>query len=199
VLNDPNYVTGAGADTRVRLGAFLELITLIAGIGTAVTLFSILKRQNEGFALGYVATRVLESTIMVVGIIGVLSVVTLRQDFAGGGGDPGALKMAGQTLVTFHEWTRILGPQFCAGFGNGILLGYLMFRSGLVPRPMATWGLFVGGPVALLAGILLLFGAGDPPSGLLVLLTIPEIVWEGFIAIYCTWKGFRPSRILADL
>ena len=148
VLNDTNYIVSAGADTRVSLGAFLEVITAIANIGTAVTLFPILKRQNEGVALGYVASRVLESTVIVVGLISLLSVVTLRQDVGGAGAaDSGSLVIAGQSLVAFHDWTFLLGPAFCAGFGNGLLLGYLMYTSGLVPRRMALLGL-IGGPLA---------------------------------------------------
>jgi len=151
VLNDAGYILGAGADARTELGAFLEVLTAIANIATAVVLFPILRRVSEAVALGYVALRIVEGTVIVIGLITLLAVVTLRQDFAGAGGDSGALGMAGQTLVAFHEWTRILGPQFCAGFGNGILLGYLMYKSGLVPRWMAWLGL-VGGPLAFAGG-----------------------------------------------
>jgi hypothetical protein len=124
--------------------------------------------------------------------------VTLREQFAGGGADAGALGLVGQSLVAVHDWTFLLGPQFCAGFGNGILLGYLMYKSGLVPRRMAMLGLFVGGPLAFLGGVLVLFGAFDTPSAGLLAFTAPEIVWEAFIGIYCTWKGFRPSPYLTE-
>jgi hypothetical protein len=113
VLNHADYILGAGTDTRTEFGAFFEILTAMAGIATAVVLFPILRRVNEAVALGYVAVRIVESTIIVIGLISLLSVVTLRADFAGAGGDSGALGMAGQTLVAFHEWTRILGPQFC--------------------------------------------------------------------------------------
>ena len=122
------------------------MILAIAGIGTAVTLFPILKRQNEGFALGYVATRVVECTIIVVGIISVLSVVTLRQDLAGAtGANAASLETVGTSLVAVKDWTFLFGPGLCAGIGNGILLGYLMYTSRLVPRYLAVLGL-VGGP-----------------------------------------------------
>jgi uncharacterized protein DUF4386 len=148
VLNDPNYIVGAGADTRVSLGAFFEVILVIANIGTAVMLFPILRRQNESVALGYVAARVLESTVIVVGNVSLLSVVTLRQDFAGAAGAGAAsLVTAGKSLAAIHDWTFLLGPGFCAGAGNGLLLGYLMYRSALVPRAMAVLGL-IGGPLA---------------------------------------------------
>jgi hypothetical protein len=198
VLNDADYILGAGADTRIAAGALLEILLAIANIATAVVLYRIARRIHESIALGYVALRIVESTIIIVGLISLMSVVTLREDFAGSGADSDTLSLAGQSLVAFHDWTFLLGPQFCAAFGNGILLGYLMYKSGLVPRPMAMLGLFVGGPLAFLGGILVLFGAFDQPSAPLLLLTIPEIVWEGFIAIYCTWKGFRPSPFLTE-
>ncbi len=134
---------------------------------------------------------------MVIGLISLLSVVTLREDFAGAGGDPGALGMAGRTLVAFHEWTRILGPQFCAGFGNGILLGYLMYKSGLVPPRMALLGL-IGGPLAFAGGTAVLFGALEAGSPGLFLLTALEILWEASLTICLIVNGFRPSPILPD-
>src|ERR1700736_588517 len=97
VLSDPNYITGAGADTRVLLGAFLELLLIISNIGCAVVLFPLLKRQNEGLALGYVAARLVECTFILVGILSVLAVVTLRQ--GAGGADAGSLLTAGKSLV----------------------------------------------------------------------------------------------------
>jgi hypothetical protein len=119
------------------LGAFLEIILAISGIGTAIVLFPILRRQSESVSLGYVATRVVESTVIVVGLISLLSVVTLRQDFADTArGNPVLYVGLGKSLVAIHDWTFLLVPAFCAGFGNGILLGYLMYTSGLVPRPM---------------------------------------------------------------
>jgi hypothetical protein len=198
VLNDPDFVLGSGSDDRVAAGALLEILLAIANIATAVVLYRIARRVHESIALGYVALRIIESAIILVGVVSLLSVVTLRENLAGGGADADTLRLAGESLVAVHEWTRILGPQFCAAFGNGILLGYLMYKSGLVPRRMAMLGIFVAGPLALLAGVFLLFGSGDAQSGPLALLTLPEIVWEGFVAVYCTWKGFRPSPYLAE-
>jgi hypothetical protein len=198
ILNDADYILGEGADTRISLGAFLEVLTAIANIATAVVLFPILRRVNEAVALGYVALRIVEGTIIVMGLISLMSVVTLREDFAGAGGaDSGSLDIAGQTLVAFHEWTRLLGPQFCAGFGNGLLLGYLMYKSGLVPRRMALLGL-IGGPLAFAGGTAVLFGTLENPSAGLFALTAVEIAWELSLAIYLTFKGFRPSAILAE-
>jgi Domain of unknown function (DUF4386) len=197
VLNDAGYVLGAGADTRIALGALLEVLLAVSGIATAVVFYPVLKRQSESIALGYVAARTVESIIILVGVVAILSVVTLRQDVGGAGAtDPATLEIAGRSLVAFHEWTRLLGPQFCAGFGNGILLGSLLYASGLVPRRMAWLGL-VGGPLAVAGGILVLVGASDPRSAPLVLLTALEVLWEASLTIWLIVKGFRPSPIAA--
>ncbi len=197
LLKHADYIVGAGADKRIFVGALLEIITAIANIATAVVLFPIVRRQSESIALGYVASRTLESTIIVVGIVSVLSVVKLRQDVGGvGATDSGSLVIAGRSLVAFHDWTFLLGPQFCAGFGTGLLLGYLMYTSGLVPRRMALLGL-IGGPLAFLGGTLVLFGVFDPGSAPLFLITLPEIAWEASLGIYLIVKGFKPSPILA--
>lgn len=195
VLDDPaGYIAGAGADNRILLGAFLELLLIIANIGTAVVLFPILKRQNETLALGYVTARIVECVFIAVGVLAVLAVVTLRQDAAGG--DTGSLGAYAESLAAIKDWTFLLGPGFVVGVGNGLMLGYLMYRSGLVPRPMAILGL-IGGPLICLSGIGVMFDvfdAGSPPQGIA---TIPEFVWELSLGLYLTFRGFRPSPILA--
>jgi hypothetical protein len=133
VLDDTNFVLGAGADGGVAVGAFLEVLLIVANVGTAVALFPILKRQNEPLALGYVTARVMECTFIAIGIVSLLAVVTLRQDAAGG--DPSSLVTAGQSLVAVHDWTFLLGPGWVGVLGTGLILGWLMYRSGLVPRP----------------------------------------------------------------
>ena len=191
VLDDAGYVVGGGADTRISVGAFLEVILVISNVGTAVALFPILRRHGEGLALGYVATRILESTVIVVGIVSLLSVVTLRQDVAGSA-DPGSLVLAGQSLVAVHDWTFLFGPAFCAGFGNGLVLGYLMYRSGLVPRRMALLGI-IGGPLAFASATAVLFGLYEQTSGPSFVATLPEMVWEASLGIYLIAKGFKVS------
>jgi hypothetical protein len=193
VLNDAEYILGAGADTRIQLGAFLEILLAITGIGTAVVLFPVLRWQSEAIALGYVATRIMESAIIVVGIVSVLSVLTLQQDAGGAGAaNAGSLTDTGRSLVAIHDWTFLIGPGLCAGLGNGLLLGYLLLKSGLVPRPMALIGVF-GGPLCFLSGIGVLFGLYEDVSGVKFLLTFPEIVWEASLAIYLTFKGFKAA------
>lgn len=197
VLSDTGYVLGNGDDTRIALGALLEIILAVSGIATAVVFFPILKRQNEAVALGYVASRTVESIIILAGVLAVMSVVTLRQDVGGtGAADPATLEIAGRTLVAVKDWTFLLGPAFCAGLGNGLLLGYLMYASGLLPRPMALLGL-IGGPISVAGAIAVLFGAWDQTSATQFILTIGEILWEASLTIWLIVKGFRPTPITA--
>jgi hypothetical protein len=193
VLDDPRYIVGAGADTSVSLGAFLELILIIANIGTAVVLFPILRRVNEILALGYVTARVVECVFIAVGILSLLTVVTLRQE-AAAGADAGSLVAVGQSLVALHDWTFLLGPGFVVGIGNGLMLGYLMYRSALVPRGMAMLGL-IGGPLVCASGIAILFGVFEAGSVWQAIATIPEFFWELSLGIWLTVRGFNPSAL----
>jgi hypothetical protein len=196
VLTDPGYITGAGAaDTGVFLGAFLELLLIIANIGTALVLFPILKRQNEVLALGYVAARVVECVFIAVGLLSLLTLMTLRREAAGA--DAGALLAVGRSLVAVHDWTFLLGPGFVVGVGNGLMLGYLLYRSGLVPRSMAVLGL-VGGPLVCATGIAVLFDVVEQGGAVQMIAVIPEFLWELLLGIYLTVKGFRSSAAAAE-
>jgi len=195
VLNNTNYILGAGDDTRIQLGALLEIGLAISGIATAVVFFPVLKRQSESAALGYVASRTVESILILVGVISLLSVVTLREDVGGPGAtDPATLEIAGRSLVAIKDWTFLLGPAFCAGLGNGLVLGYLMYTSGLVPRRMALLGI-IGGPVSVAGAIAVLFGAWEQTDPIQLLLTLGEIAWELSLTVWLIVKGFNPSPI----
>lgn len=191
VLHDAEYVLGGGFDTRVSTGALFEILLAICNIATAIVIFPVVRRAKETVALGYVASRIVESVIILAGVISLMSIVTLRAGFVPGG-DANAFTMAARSLLAFHDWTFLLGPQFCAGFGNGLLLGYLMYRSELVPRRMALLGL-VGGPLAFIGGVLVLFDVLKPMSGGLFALTALEIAWELSLTIYTIARGFRSS------
>jgi hypothetical protein len=194
LLDDPRYIVGGGAaDNGLSLGALLELILIIANIGTAVVLYPVVKRVNEILALGYVTARVIESVFIAVGILIVLSMVTLRQEAAGA--DAGSLLAVGQSLVALQKWTFLLGPGFVVGIGNGLILGYLMYRSGLVPRGMAILGL-IAGPVLLARFVGILFGVFEPISVLGSLMVVPEFVWELGLGIWLIVKGFKPSAAI---
>jgi hypothetical protein len=192
VLDDPvGYVAGAASDNRIFFGAFLELL-VIANIGTAVVLFPILRRQSEVVALGYVTARIAECTFIAVGILAVLTIVTLGQERSGA--DAGAIAYA---LAALKDWTFILGPGFVVGVGNGILLGYVMYRSGLVPRRLAVLGL-VGGPLVCASGVAVMFGVFDQGGTGQSIAVIPEFFWELGLGLWLTFKGFTPSPILAQ-
>jgi Domain of unknown function (DUF4386) len=191
VLDHPvGYIAGAGHDTQILFAGLLELLLIIANIGTAVVIFPIVRRQNEELALGYVTARVIECTFILVGILCVLGIITLRNQVAG----PSEGTVA-YTLAGIKDWTFLLGPGWVVGWGNGLILGYLMYRSELVPRPAALLGL-IAGPLIIASGTAVMF-TGDDPSDTLRSLqgiaTIPEFLWELFLGVYCTLKGFRPS------
>jgi hypothetical protein len=192
-LTDRGYITGAGAaDTSVLLGAFLELLLIIANIGTALTLFPVLKRQSEALALGYVAARIVECVFIAVGLLSLLTLVTVRREATGL--DAGALTALGAGLVALHDWTFLLGPGFVVGVGNGLTLGYLMYRSGLVPRPLAALGL-IGGPLVCASGAAVLLGVVEQGAAGQIVATMPEFFWELLLGLYLTVKGFRSSAL----
>ncbi len=190
VLSDPNYVTGAGPDGRVFLGAFLELMLILTNIGCAVILFPLLKRVNEGLALGYVAARLVECAFIGIGLLSLLTIVTMRQGAVAA--DAGSLVVLGKSLVALHDWTFLLGPGFTDGIGTGLILGYLMYRSGLVSSRMALFGV-VGGPLLAVSGVAVLFGVIPQGSALQGIATVPEIIWELFLGLWLTFKGFDAS------
>jgi hypothetical protein len=191
LLDQPDYILGAGHDTQITIGALLEILTAICNIGTALALYPVARRYAHRAALGYVAVRIVESTIIVAGIVSVLAVVTLRQQFAGTA-DPETLTIAGQSLVAFHDATFLLGPGFCAGIGNGLVLGFIMLTSGLLPRRLAAFGM-IAGSFAVAAATGALLGVYEPQSGPQMLLTFPEMVWELTFGIYLIAKGFTPG------
>jgi len=189
------FILGGGSDTAVQVGALSEVLLVIANVGTAVVLYPILKRQNEIVALGFIMERVLEGVAIMVGFFSLLAAVTLRQDAAGAGGaNAAALVTAGKSLVAVHDWTFLIGPGFLDGLGTGLFLGYLMYRSGLMPRGLALLGL-IGGPLVMASGIAVLFGVFKAGGAEQFIATIPEILWELSVGIYLIVKGFKPSPI----
>ena len=112
VRDDADFVLGAGSDTGVLWGAFAEVVVALAGIGTAVVLFRVARRQSETAALGFVTARVLEAALIIVGVVSLLSLVTLRHDVAGSAGaDPASLITIGQTHLATYDWAFLLGQS----------------------------------------------------------------------------------------
>jgi hypothetical protein len=183
VLDDPaGYIAGGGKDNQIYLGAFLEFLLILANVGTAVVLFRIARRQYETLAIGYVAARIIECVFLAAGIIFVLGVVSLRHD------SPDAADLA-VSLAQLKDWTFLFGPGLVVPFGNGLLLGYLMYKSGLVPRWMALLGL-IAGPLLLIGQLGVLFDVWEPTSAAGILVA-PEFVWELSLGVYAAVWGFR--------
>ncbi len=191
-VRGPNYILGSGPDSPVIWGAILEMIVALAGIGTAVTLYPVLKKQNKGRALGFVTSRVLEAATIYVGIVSLLSIVTLRQAGAGAG----AL-VTGQALAAQYYWTFLFGQSFIPAV-NAVLLGSLLFQSRLVPRALPVLG-FTGAALLVAAWTGTLFGLLGQMSPTSALAALPIALWEFSLGIYLVVKGFKPSPITAGL
>ena len=197
VLHNSGYITSPGADTRVVAGCLLDLVNAIASVGTAVTLFPVIRRQNEGLALGFVASRSFEAAVIVIGVVSLLAVVTLRRDLAGvQGTDLPALVIAGRSLVAVRDWTFLLGPGLMPAF-NALCLGSVLYRSRLVPRIIPAIGL-AGAPLLVAAAVATLFGVNTQTSLLSEIATIPIFIWELTVGVYLTVKGFRPSPLTGE-
>src|SRR3954454_12030490 len=195
VHDQADFVLGAGSDTGVLWGAFTEVVVAISGIGTAVVLFPVAKRQSETAALGFVASRVVEGCLIIVGVVGVLSIVTLRNNAAGtAGADRSSLVTAGHTLSAVYDNAFLLS-QSLAPIVNACCLGYVMYRSGLVPRILPILG-FIGVPLLLAADIAVFFGVIDRAAPINALAALPIALWEFSLGVYLTVKGFRPSSPL---
>lgn len=193
-VSDPAFVLGGGYDRGIAIGAFLELLLIAANVGTALALYSILRRRHPVLSLGFVAARIVECVFIAVGIVSLLALNTLRLQ---GAADEGALVVVGQALVAVHDWTFRLGPGVVVGIGNGLILGYMMWRTRLVPRALSILGL-VGGPCILIGGTAVIFGLVEAGSAVQLILTIPEFFWELLLGLWLTAFGFSRSG-LADL
>ena len=170
------------------IGGILEIIVALAGIATAIVLFSVLKKQSEGLALGLVASRVLEASTIFLGVAFLLSIVTLRQ--AGAGVD--AL-VTSRTLVALYDRIFLLGQSFMPAV-NDLLLGFLLYKSRLVPRSLSLIGL-VGGPVLIAGYIAVLFGLIGQHAPLTGLFALPVALFEFSLGVWLTVKGFNSSAI----
>ena len=191
VLEDPDWVLGAGSETPVLIGAFLEFLVGVTGIASAVILYRVTRRVDPKAAIGFVATRTLEAATITVGLVAVLAIVTLRQD--PGTADPGMLTTAARSLVAVHDWTFLFGPGAMAAL-NAICLGSVLYRSRLVPRLLPTLGL-IGAPVLVASCTMVLFGVHEQVSDSAMLMTLPIAAWEFGLGVWLTVKGFRTDAV----
>ncbi|MEU4291727.1 DUF4386 domain-containing protein [Kribbella sp. NPDC026596] len=187
---NPDLTVAAGHDNQLLAAGFLDFVNALAGVGSAVALFPVLKRQNQSLALGFVTSRLVEAAVIMTGVVCLLAVVTLNQQGTGTGA-------GGQALVAVRDWTFLFGPGFMACI-NAVLLGTLMYQSRLVPRIIPTLGL-IGAPLLFTANLATLFGHNEQDSGITMLATLPIAFWELSVGIWMTVKGFKPSPITANL
>ena len=195
VRDDADFVLGVGSDTAVLWGALSEVVVALAGVGTAVVLFRVARRQSETAALGFVASRILEAAGILVGVVSLLSLVSLRDVAGTAGADPASLVTTGHSLLATYDNAFLLSQSLMPVF-NALCLGYVMYRSGLVPRILPIMGL-VGAPLLLTSDILIFLGVIDRVSPFAAVAFIPIAVWELSLGSYLTVKGFKPSAVAA--
>jgi uncharacterized protein DUF4386 len=194
VDNPEGFITGHGSKTPVLLGSWLEVITALAGIGTAIALYPVTRRVSKSAAIGFVTSRVTEAALILVGVVSLLTVVTMRADLAGAtGARADALRVTGHALLEMRQWTFLLGPGVMAGI-NGLFLGYVMYRSRLVPRIIPTIGL-IGAPLILASSTATMFGLWDQLSRPAAALALPVAAWEFSLGVWLTVKGFKPEAL----
>jgi hypothetical protein len=188
MLDNPGLIAG-GADptTGIATGAALETLLIIANVATAVVAYPVLKRESEMGAIGYVSARLVEGVFIAIGIVSALAFLLMRQDASAV-----ATPALGDAFVSLYHRAFLLGPGFMAGLANGVILGYLMYRSELVPRGM-TWLGLIGGPLIMITGIAVMFDVIERQSAIQAIATAPEFFWELSLSIYCIIKGFRLS------
>jgi len=191
-VKEAGYIAGDGPDTGALIGGVLELIVGLAGIGTAVVLYKVLKRQNQAAALGFVGSRVLEGTLLFAGVASILTVVALRQ--AGVGADG---LVTGQALVGMYDSLFLLGQGLIPPL-NALLLGFLLYRSGLVPKILPLAG-FIGAPLLVAGHIGTMFGVWERVNVLAGIGVLLIAGWEFSLGVYLVVKGFKPSPITADM
>ena len=196
VLSDPAFIVRSSADTGVLWGAVLELIVAFAIVGTGVVLFPVLRRQNEAVALGFVTSRLFEAGVITVGILSLLSIVTLQQEIgATAAADAGSLVITGQSLVAIHDWSFLIGQTLLPGI-NALLLGSLFYQSRLVPRVIPVLGL-IGGPLLISSAIGQVLGINEQYSAWSAIAVLPIFLWELLLGLWLVFKGFRNVPVVA--
>jgi len=197
VIADPTgYISTPVSNAAVQWGSVLEVLTAASGVATAVVLYPVMRRVSRTAAIGFVTSRVVEAALILVGVVSILSVLTLQQHFAGAtGAQAQSLGVTGESLVAMRQWTFLLGPGVMAGV-NDLLLGYLLYRSGLVGRVIPMIGL-VGAPIILAGDTVTILGGWGQTSGPGLLCALPVAVFELSVGVYLTVKGFRPAAVAA--
>ena len=183
--------------TRVIIGVLFELINCTTVIVIPVMMFPIFNKDNEGLALGYLGFRIIESIILIVGIISLLSLLTLSQDYLKAAAPRVSnFQTLGTLLQTVDNWTYLLGIEVFFPLG-ALILNYLLYQSELIPRFISGWGL-IGAPMVLASALLVMFGLINPSSTIHVVLMLPIAVQEMVFAVWLIVKGFNPAVLTSD-
>ncbi|KIL39022.1 hypothetical protein SD70_22620 [Gordoniibacillus kamchatkensis] len=195
ILNGPDYlVKGAEHGSQVILGALMELILVVSAVGTATTMFPILRKYDETIALWHVCFRFLEAIIITIGVISVLSLLTLSREFvAAAAPDTASFQASGTVLRALHDWTFLLGPNFMLGI-NTMMYSYIFYKSKLVPRFIPVLGM-TGSALVFLAAILEMFDVIRQISAWGAMLSLPVAANEMILAIWLIVKGFNSSAL----
>lgn len=198
ILGTDYLTAGSQQANGVILGALMELILVVSAVGTAATMFPILRKHNETVAIWHLIFRFLEAVIITVGVISVLSLVTLSRDFtAAGAADAASFHAAGTALKAIHDWTFMLGPNFMLGI-NTMMYSWIFYQSRLVPRFIPMLGM-TGSVLILLSALLVMFGVIEQVSAWGALLALPIFANEMILAVWLILKGFHPSAVHGSL
>jgi hypothetical protein len=195
ILKGPDYlITGSEHANQVILGALMELILVVSAIGTATTMFPILRKYNETIALWHVCFRFLEAVIITVGVISVLSLLTLSREYvAAGAPDTSSFQASGIAIKAIHDWTFLLGPNFLLGI-NTIMYSYIFYKSKLVPRFIPILGM-TGAALVFICALLVMFGVIQQVSAWGGILALPVAANEMILAVWLLFKGFNQSAL----
>ncbi|MFX0151897.1 MAG: DUF4386 domain-containing protein [Candidatus Hodarchaeota archaeon] len=197
ILQASDYLTEISEkEIQVALGAFFYFIMAAAGAGIAIPMYPILKRHNEGMALGAVGFRMIEGAIFMVGVMCVLALVPLSQEFvdAGASADP-YFQNIGKLLLTGYTIDQAVVPGVFAFSIGALMYYYIFYQSKLVPRWLSVWGL-IGITLGIANGLLDIFGGIDETISML--LDLPIFVNEMVLAVWLIVKGFNSSVITSD-
>ena len=195
VTGHANFVLGGGEkDAQVILGGIFELITALACVATALVLYPVTRRVNKTAALGFVSSRIVEAGLILVGVVSILSVVSLREDVGGSHDAPAGLVPVADALVDIRDWTFLFGPGVMPAF-NALFLATVLYKAGLVPRILPVLGL-IGAPLLVTKSMVVAFGDLGDMSPIAMLMAVPIAAWELGLGLWLTFKGFRPSPVL---
>ncbi|MBT2738930.1 DUF4386 domain-containing protein [Bacillus sp. ISL-7] len=195
ILKDSDYlIKGSEHTNQVIMGAIMELILVISAVGTATTMFPFLRKYNETIALWHVCFRFLEAVIIMVGVISVLSLLTLSREYATASvPDIASYQASGILLKAVHDWTFLLGPNFMLGI-NTMMYSYIFFKSKLVPRFIPILGM-TGAALVFVAALLEMFGIIQQVSVWGAILSLPVAANEMILAVWLIVKGFNESAL----